>query len=556
MQRIERHWKVLLTALFVSLIVVSCTGGGTSGKTWFNLPAIALKVQPNGTANAYGIPVNVVLLQPAMLQQLQSANVQRIEARWGYNGVHVFLNGEDLPYLAWDEASANELGAVVNAAGIPQANLVNTLLPWLRKIGWGVRLDLPLASGARALSVPRWSGETSVSPVAVTEPTIGPLNLNNISFDDQGNGKIGRVPLSALGVTATLPPNVLAIVQTLGIDALTIQTEPDGLHFFLDDRALPFLAYDEAYLQRAMAWGEKLAPGNPTLAALAPIVPNLPGADVAITVSFTGEPAGELSLTDLNVGINPDGSVRALGIDLPGGPLVPAETLSMLQSANVQQLDVNLREGGLTLGVNGQALPAIGWTDAGLGVISSLATSLGGMPQEQIGGLLDLVNSTDVGISLDVPAAEGVEAIDVEPVVTPTFAPVDLGAFAAPVIRVALGVNDQGTITSIGNIPGELLAAVGVPPVTLPSNITGILSGLGADQIGIHTDNGLAEVQLDGETALSLQYDAASLQTLLNLVKPLLGVELLNDPNISRIIDEQILPLAPGAQLDVTVDLQ
>ena len=554
MQRIERHWKVLLTALFVSLIVVSCTGGGTSGKTWFNFPAIALKLQPNGAANAYGIPINMVILPPATIQQLQAANVQRVEARWGYNGVHVFLNGDNLPYLAWDEASANELGAIVNAAGIPQANLVNTFLPWLRKIGWGVRLDLPLAAGTRALTIPRWTGETSVSPVAVTEPTIGPLNLNNISFDDQGNGKIGPVPLSALGVNAALPPNVVAIVQALGVDLLTVQTQPDGLHLFLDGRALPFLAYDQKRLNNVMAWGDKLAPG--ALGAAASIIPSLPGADVRVELSFTGEPAGQLSLQDLNVSINPDGSVRALGVDIPGGPLVPVETLAMLQSANVQQLDVNLREGGVTLGVNGQALPAINWTPAGLGVVSGLATSLGGIPEDQVGGLLDLVNETAVGVSLDVPPAEGAEAIEAERVTEPTFASVDLGAFAAPAIRAALTLDSQGNITNIGNISSSMLASVGLPPIALPGNVVGILSGLGADQVGIQTSNGVAEVQLDGETALSLQYDTASLQTLLALVKPLIGVELLNDPNISKIIDEQILPLVPGAEVDVTVDLQ
>jgi len=554
MQRIERHWKVLLTALFVSLIVVSCTGGGTSGKTWFNLPSIALKLQSNGAANAYGIPINVAILPAATIQQLQGANVQRIEARWGYNGVHVFLNGENLPYLAWDEASSNELGAVVDSLGIAQSGLINMLRPWLRTIGWGVRIDLPLAAGASALNIPRWTGEVAVQPATVSEPTIGPLNLNNISFDDQGNPKVGPVPLSALGVNFVMPPTVLSILNALGVDLLTVQTEPDGLHLFLDDRALPFLAYDEQRLNNVMAWGEKLAPG--ALGPAASIVPSLPGADVRLELSFTGEPAGQLSLQDLNVGINPDGSVRALGVDIPGGPLVPVETLSMLQSANVQQLDVNLREGGVTLGVNGQALPAINWTPAGMGVVSSLASSLGGMSEGQVGGLLDLVSDTAVGLSLDVPPADGAEAIEAERVTEATFAPVDLGAFAPPAIRAALTVDAQGNVTNIGNISSDMLASVGLPPIALPGNVVSILSGLGADQVGIQTNNGMAEVQLDGETALSLQYDTASLQALLGLVKPLLGVELLNDPNISKILDEQILPLVPGANVDVTIDLQ
>src|SRR5690606_37695407 len=148
----------------------------------------------------------------------------------------------------------------------------------------------------------------------------------NINFDDQGAAFIGQVPLSALGVNFALPANVLGIVQALNLDTLTLQTMPDGLHPSLNQDALPFVAYDEAYLTRAMAWGERLVPGNPTLASLAPIAPQLPGADVQVVVSFTGEPAGALSLQDLNIGINPDGSVRALGLDLPGGAIVPADT--------------------------------------------------------------------------------------------------------------------------------------------------------------------------------------------------------------------------------------
>jgi hypothetical protein len=230
--------------------------------------------------------------------------------------------------------------------------------------------------------------------------------------------------------------------------------------------------------------------------------------------------------------------------------------MAMLQNANIQHLDVNLGDSGVVLGVNGQALPAINWTPAGLGVVSKLATSLAGVPAEQIEGALQLVEDTDVGLRLDVPPAEGAEAVTAERVTEASFAPVDLGAFAAPVIRAALTVDGSGALQNIGNISGDTLSSVGLPPITLPANIVDLLSGLGASQVALQTGDGTAELKLDGETALSLDYDAASLGALLNLVKPLANIELLNDPNISKIIEEQILPLAPGAQVDVTVDLE
>lgn len=557
MQRNVRTWMVVLSVMLLTLVLGACTGGGTSGKTWFNLPAAAIKIQPNGTANAYGIPINQVVLPPATIQQLQAANVQQAEVRWGYNGAHVYLNGEDLPYLAWDEASQAKLGEVLKASGaVPSADFIARYLPWLRKVGWGVKLELPVATGSSALTIPRWRGETSVTPVEVSEPTIGPLNLNNISFDDQGNAKVGPIPTAALGAPVTLPPNVLAMVQALGIDTATLQTQIDGLHTTLDADALPTLAWDPDYMARTVAWAEALAPGNPSVDTFASIAPQLPGADVTVAVSFTGEPVGQLDLSNLNVGINPDGSVRALGLDIPGGSLVPADTMALLQNANIQHLDLNLGDSGVVVGVNGQALPAINWTPAGLGVVSTLATSLGGIPAEQIDGILQLVGETGVGLQLDVPPADGAEAVTADRVTEATFAPVDLGAFAAPVIRAALAVDGNGVVQQIGNISAGTLGSVGVPPIALPSNVVDLLSGLGASNVALQTGNGTAEVKLDGEMALSLQYDAASLATLLNLVKPLANIEALNDPNLSKIIEEQILPLVPGAQLDVSVDLQ
>ena len=551
-----RLWKVLLTALIVSLFLGSC-GGGTTGKTWFNLPSITLRVQPNGSANVYGIPIGVAVLQPAQIAMLQGANVQRLEVRWGYNGLHALVNGEDMPYLAWDEASTATIQSLLpKIPGVPYASMIARALPWLRTIGWGVKLEMPLAEGATALELPRWSGETAVTPAAAGEPSLGPLEISNLTFDPQGNGYVGAIPLSSLGAPVSLPPNLLSMLGTIGITRVNLDTEPDGLHITLNDQPFPTLAYDAAYLGRAIALANQVAPDAGLTKTLNDVAGVLPGADVKLAVSFDGIPVGEANLSNLEVTVNPDGSVNAMGINIPGGSLIPASALDMLKSANVQQLNVVSGDNSIALAVNGMSLPGISWSADGLTKISGLVGSLTGMSPEMLPNVLGIVSDANAGVSLKLPPGEGQEAIEV-PAEAPTLAPVDLGDFAPPVIKAELMVDANGNITNIGNVAASDLASVGVPTASLalPGNVLAMLKGLGADKVTLVSDAGKADLQLDGQTALSLNYDSNALRSLLALLKPMLGVALLDDPNVSKLIDEQIMPIAPGAQLDITVDL-
>ncbi len=104
---------ILVVALIVSLVLVG-RGGGTSGSTWFNLPSVKVTVQPDGTAKVFGFNIGMVL-QPALIQQLQAANIQKLEARIGYNGIHVYANGEDMPYIEWDQQKTETLQQVIRS---------------------------------------------------------------------------------------------------------------------------------------------------------------------------------------------------------------------------------------------------------------------------------------------------------------------------------------------------------------------------------------------------------------------------------------------------------
>ena len=152
MQTKPKFLHIFLVTLVASLLLSACTGGGSSGSTWFNLPSVKVKVQEDGTAKVYGLPVNQVLLPPEALAQLQAGNVQNVDLRAGYNGVHAYVNGEDMPYLAWDEESVGTLQDIVKAQpDIPNAGMIASALPWLRKIGLGASLAIPAAGGQQAI---------------------------------------------------------------------------------------------------------------------------------------------------------------------------------------------------------------------------------------------------------------------------------------------------------------------------------------------------------------------------------------------------------------------
>ena len=557
MQAKTRVWPAVVAVLFLTLLLAAC-GGGTSGKTWFNLPSAKVEVKPNGTASYYGVPIPVQLLAPAQIEMLQSLDAQQIEARFGYNGIHASLNGENLPYLAWDAESEQTLREIVTRLpGLPQPGLIATALPWLRTVGAGVKLELPPAAGAAVLDIPRWQSEAVVTPAVVDAPTLGPLEISNLTFDAQGNGSVGSVPLSSLGAPVTLPPAVLQLVNSLGIQNLQIDTEPDGLHLIIGDRALPTIAYDADSLGRVMSLVKTMMPNLGMDALLDNLATALPGADLKVAVSFNGEPAGEANLKNLNVAIGADGSVTALGIPLPGGPLLPASLLQQLEAANLQNVQVNLSEGGLNIANNGMPFPAISWAPEGVALLKTLAPALAGISADQVQGVMDVIGQSEVGLNIALPGAEATAPPAEGAAAAPTFAPVDLGDFAPPIIQAALQMDAAGNVTRIGNVEMADVASMGLPvSIALPANIVDILKATGAKNLAIVTNGqGHLDVALDGTPAISLDFDVDALRLLLATLKPMLNVELLNDAVISQIIDEQVMPLAPGAQVNIAIAL-
>jgi len=553
MQAKRKLLPILLVVIVAAVVIAACGGTAATAsqeKTWFNFPAVPLNVKADGNVDVYGLGLGPVL-PAALVQQLQGADVQQLEARAGANGIHVYANGEELPYLAWDTASATNLEAM--AAALPGGAMVKDYLPWLRRVGLGVNLKLPAAEGKPLLSVPRWRGETAIT-TETPATVVGPLNLG-ISYDADGKPSIAGIPagqLAKLGIPIpTLDPTTLALVKSLGLETLNVKTGANGIVLSSGEMALPSIAYDAKTLATLLAVAKPfLANDKATLAALEQLIPMLPNLDASFTVNFNGQPA-EFALPDLPVKVGDDGALSIAGLALPGAAL-PAATLAQLASAGVQDVAINAKPDGIILTINGQSMPKINFTPDGLKLIATVASTVGGISPDLVTTGLDLLGKDGINTSIALPGSTST-ATGGPP--EPTFAPPELGDTPAPTLRLAVVVKD-GQIASIGGLSAEQLGKLGVTLPPLPPAVADIIKSLDAKTMGIVTKPNALEISVNGTPATTIQYDKTSLAAAWNLAKPSLKGTPLEDPALQKLIEEQILPMLPGADVNIAITVE
>ena len=550
MQAKRKYLPILLAVLMAMATVAACSGGGGGqGQTWFNLPSLSVAFDANGNASVYGIGLGP-LLTPDQLQMLQALG-QKVELRIGYNGVHVYVNGEDQIYLAWDDESVANLLAIVGA--IPGGDTAAEGLPWLRRIGLGAAITLPAADGA-ALDLPRWRGETAISAEPSAQPG-DPLVLG-VSFDESGSGSIGSIPGSALAALTgganplQLDPALLGQLRSLGIGNIQIATTPSGIALTVDGKRMPGIAYDAAYLGRLQnLLPAVLAGDQATQNLLGGVLTQLPNLNLAVTADLTGKPT-ELQLPDLPVSVGEDGSLQLLGLALPGVTL-PAETLQPLRDAGVGQLALNLSTESIDISVDGQTLPRIRFGPNGLNILAGIASTQAGLPAP----LLDALTGSLLQEGLSTRLALSGAAEDVPSPSEPSFAPADLGGMVAPVIHLSASIRG-GQIVSAAGLSAEQLAGLGVELPVLPDAVTKILADLNASTVEIvNTGNTLA-LLTDGTELLAIDHDAASLSAAFALAKPYLAGTPLESPALQEFLTSQILPMMPALDLEVRVTIE
>jgi hypothetical protein len=535
------YLRVVVAILLTSLVLAACAGGGSGGSSWFNLPSIPLSIDGNGNLSALGF--NVMRLDSGLTSQLQAIGAGQLEVRVGYDGLFIFADNQPLPALTWDDGAFDTLDALVRSPALAPylasagltGDTISSSLPWLRRLGVGVVVTLPGGSTANTWdgSAPQFSAQAAADP-------IGPFNIGAVSLGENGLSVAG-VPLSALGVNVPIPPIVGQLFQGLNANQFSLNTRANGLTLQAGSRSLPGLSYDSASLGRAMSLAGAFMGDDPMLGQIESIVTRLPGSSISATVAVGNEPAGPTSLSPIPLQITESGQLSVYGFPVAA---LPADLISDLQAAGVEQLNVSIEGTTINLAVNGAVLPAISWGDAGPGFISTVAQSLGGLDPALVGGGLDILNrlagETAIGVALALPGSTPAEM--------PDFPAVDVSPVTVDAAGIQLGVGLRGgAITSLAGLSVESLAGLGVALPELPSDITGLLGQLNMDQLQVVNVDGRLVIQGDGEVILSIAY-GDSLDGLLSLLGSLGLGDLTADLG-------PFLPLLTGQSLNLVVGL-
>jgi len=547
---------VFLVAMLSALLLSAC-GGGTTGKTMFNAPSVPLKVNTDGTASLFGIGLPQQVVDPAMVQQLQGADIQQLEVRPGYNGIHIYNNGEDLPYIEWDAESAGTLGEVLKSlpaemTGGADMNAIADALPLLRQFGIGVKLNVPLADGAEVLDIEPWKGETTAT-VSDVEPEQS-MSVGSLAFTPDGAATVAGVPLSDLGVAGVaIPPAIMSTLSGLG-DTLGVKTGANGIDLSIGDKQLPNIAFDGNSLDNVLDVAAPFIGDEATLNTIKSAVPTLQSTALDLQVSLTGE-TGETDLGSIPLALNADGTLSAMGFPTGQTVLDPA-MLEQLQAAGIQQLDVNLNaDSGLKLGANGMSLPSLSWTgDSFDKILNGVVIPMTGASAEQVNGGLEIFNNiageNGFSTSLSIPNADGSAAETVDASLG-NFVEPDADAPTGTIRMVANYANGQ-----LQDISGTDLGDFATMIPALPPQFADMMNQLDASALQLKTDVNKLNVLADGENLLSLDYDAASLNTMLDLAAPFLADTPLADANVMSFVQNTIVPSLPGSDLDITVNVE
>ncbi len=463
--------------------------------------------------------------------------------------------------MEWDQTKTENVQELIRTMpGIPNANLIANALPWLRKIGLGAALNLPVPQGVASLNIPRWKGETVVSPETPAATTIGPIHIGSLVFDKDGQAIIEGIPASALSpllggaALPSLDANTLALLGTLDVQTVKIATHPNGINLLLNDQPLPGIAYDSESLAALQAQLGAFISDPATLDMVNNLIPLLPGADISAVVSFTGEPVEKTEIGSLTVVVGDDGAVQSVaGVPLPAGIALPTDVIQKLGAANVSALGLKVQPEGIAITANDRALPSISWNDQSMQLVAGLVGPMVGLSPDVVDQGLATVRNLGIDVNVQLPAsAEAAAAVTETQVITP----VDLSGMTVPFIKLQADYGDQG-FTQVGGLSADTLAALGISLPALPPEVMQTLKDQGVAQMQIKSGDGSLNILLDGEQALAIDYDSESLATALDLAMPFLGdVAVLQDPIMMRFIRGQILPLAPLAQIDVTLNLQ
>ena len=207
-----------------------------------------------------GIDVSQFAMDPAYVEWFTQANVQHIEFVQKDDGIFIFVNGVLMPHLGW---STDELTTLTNT--LTKLNMVkpefqsvlNLVVPLIQHTGLDLALrfpkqptaeEIPLRDVNTPIAAP--TKAEAESPVAIVKARVtfdenGVPSILGVSTEELTNA--GLADLRNVG----LAPDTIQALQDAGIYSVSVKTTPEGLVFWINDEQLPYLVWNDEYLNQA-----------------------------------------------------------------------------------------------------------------------------------------------------------------------------------------------------------------------------------------------------------------------------------------------------------------
>ena len=321
--------SVLLVATSVILCLVSLTSAGCGG--WreapstepepfhINLPRLHVTYDEQGEPNIRGIGLSTVerlvrsdltrlRFPPEQVRQLMEWNIQHIELALTADGLFVFVNNKPLPYLAWDEQTLANVGAMADRLDVllPSAarfvRLQNVLPVILRGVGVGIVLELPLAPGQESIPFEGHPNGLPVTPPAEAAEKALTLHLP-LQYDQAGEPSVNGIRVQELEkltgqpvVIGKLDQATMGTIQQAEVESVLVKMEAKGLVLYVDGQPMPYIAWADEHLLNLIELIEVTSPddpilGNPHLIDLVRrAVPGVKETDIQLSVEFPAQP--------------------------------------------------------------------------------------------------------------------------------------------------------------------------------------------------------------------------------------------------------------------------
>lgn len=231
-------------------------------------------------------------LDPKLVAQLSSADIQHLEVAHTDDGLFLYVNGELLPHLGWDEAALQSAGTAGSMFRLPYLGLLQVLAPIIDRTGLNVVLRLPLQPGATEIPL-RAGGVLPEAAVPDAEEAKA-IIVMDVEFDAEGVPRLAGTTTRELGQAAyldlsalELPAETLAALKDSGVEELRLRVGDEGVFIAVNDMVLPHLAWNNAALDSGLDLYDALTPDSPLIKVLEVLVPELNNTNIDLVVRFT-----------------------------------------------------------------------------------------------------------------------------------------------------------------------------------------------------------------------------------------------------------------------------